>query len=839
MLELKNISKTYKTSDIEVQALKDIDISFRNKEFVSILGKSGSGKTTLLNIIGGLDNYTDGNLIINGKSTKKFKDKDWDSYRNHKVGFVFQSYNLISHQTALSNVELALTLSGVSKELRRKRAIDALEKVGLKEQINKKPGQMSGGQMQRIAIARALVNDPDIILADEPTGALDTVTSKQIMDILKEISKTKLVIMVTHNPDLAEEYSTRIINLSDGKILSDSNPNTGKTKETKEKSKTRKTYMSFKTALSLSFNNLRTKKARTILTAFAGAIGIIGIALVLSISNGVDKYINSVEEDTLSSYPITIEAEQIDANSLLETMSKTKKEKVKEGTIKTNNIMGNMMSLMSQNVKTNDLRKFKKYLEKNNNIKNNTNAISYSYDLDLQVYKDDLNNVVKLNPNNLFSMLGYDMPSMYSSMTSGIFSELFDNEELLNSQYTILKGHMPEKYDEIVLIVDKNSRISDFTAYSLGLKDSNELTEAFYKITGGQEVEFEEDTYNIDDLLKLKFKVLLNSDYYEKNGDVWKENLSDSYIKSKLKNALEIKVVGIIKPNDNSVISSNNSYGTIGYSKDLTNYVINKINDSEVVKTQVNNKNINVLTGKKFSNSSLDDLSIEQKKYLASLSGEEANKYIQSISFTYDSVLRKLGSVDIDSPSVINIYPKDFNSKDLIKDIIDEYNDNKQKNNKDDEVISYTDYVGLLMSSVTTIVDVISYVLIAFVSVSLVVSSIMIGIITYISVLERTKEIGILRAIGASKKDISRVFNAETFIVGLLAGIIGIGVTLLLNIPINIIIKNLANIDHISSLPVIGAIILVIISVGLTVIAGLIPSKMASKKDPVEALRSE
>ena len=846
MLELNNITKVYSSEDIVVQALNDITLKFRESEFVAILGPSGCGKTTLLNIIGGLDNYTDGNLIINGKSTKKYTDNDWDLYRNHKVGFVFQSYNLIPHQNALSNVELALTLSGVSKTLRKQRAIEALQKVGLADQLYKKPSQMSGGQTQRIAIARALVNNPDILLADEPTGALDSETSIQIMNLLKEIAKDRLVIMVTHNPDLAKKYATRIIKLSDGKIMGDSNPYDGeKIKKDIKKVKTRKNFMSFKTALGLSLNNLATKKGRTILTSFAGAIGIIGIALVLSISTGVRNYIASVEKDTLSSYPIMIEAKQIDASSLLETMKSSKEQSKNEekNTIVTNDIMGSMISIMSKEVQSNDLKTFKAYLEKNKDkYEKYSNAIQYGYNLNLQIYKNSTDEVVKLNPNNILESFGMNSNSLMS-VSNSVFMELLDNDDFNKKQYEVLAGSLPKKYDEVVLIVDDNNKISDYTAYTIGLKDAKELDEVMAKLIAGQEVEFEEASYTYDELLNTSFKVVLNTDYYQKSKSFWisKENDED-YMKKVLENALEIKIVGIVKINSDSVLSGYSSYGNIGYTKDLTEYVINKVNESQIAKEQLANPEVNVLNNMPFSTGTFDvnNLSLENQMMLASLTPGEITNLIASYSnSSYEGNLLTLGIVDLDNPSMISIYPKDFDSKDAIKDLIDNYNQKKQKNNKDEEVISYTDYVGLLMSSVTTIVDVISYVLIAFVSVSLIVSSIMIGIITYISVLERTKEIGILRSIGASKKDISRVFNAETFIVGSFAGVIGILTTLILNIPINMIIKKLSGINHIASLPVIGGIILVIISICLTVIAGLIPSKMASKKDPVEALRSE
>ena len=872
MLQLKNITKDYLSGDMKVQALKGIDLEFRKSEFVSILGQSGCGKTTLLNIIGGLDRYTDGDLIINGKSTKQFKDKDWDAYRNYSVGFVFQNYNLIPHQTVLSNVELALTLSGVSKKERKQKAIKALEKVGLKDQIHKKPNQMSGGQMQRVAIARALVNDPDIILADEPTGALDTETSVQVMELLKEISEDKLIIMVTHNPELAEKYSSRIVKILDGKIIDDSNPyGEEDIKNETRKAKSGKTSMSFFTALSLSLNNLMTKKGRTFLTAFAGSIGIIGIAMILSLSNGVRNYIKRVEEDTLSSYPITIQEETVDMASMMTEMmedeAQAQERNNEEGKIYSRNIMGNMLSSLSATVQTNNLEAFKYYIEnENSTIKDNSNAIQYSYDLDLNLYKEDTSNgIVKVNPSTVMSSIGM-MPeegaesssssSMSMSMsfgTTNVWRELIDNKELLQSQYDVIAGKMPENYNEVVLIVDENNEISDYTLYSLGLVDQSELKEMMISLQKGEEIAKKEvKSYSYDELLKLSFKLLLNTDYYEKANGIWVNKSKDNqYMISKLQEAESIKVVGIIKANEESNISE--TPGEIGYTKELTEYVINKINDSEIVKEQKANENVNIFTGLEFkdetelaqTNSSFDynSLSPEQKAYMSSLSQEELASlmasYTANNNATFESVLETLGSVDLNKPSMINIYPKDFASKETISSAIEDYNKKQTDNGKEENVINYSDMVGMMMSSVTVIVDMISYVLIAFVSISLVVSSIMIGIITYISVLERTKEIGILRAIGASKKDISRVFNAETLIVGLAAGLIGIGVTVLLNIPINAIIKALAGVSGIASLPVVGGVVLVLISVFLTVIAGLIPSRVASKKDPVEALRSE
>ena len=849
LLKLNNIKKNYETGNESVKALKGINIEFRENEFVSILGPSGCGKTTLLNIIGGLDHYTSGDLTIDGISTKKYKDRDWDTYRNHRIGFVFQNYNLITHQSVLSNVELALTLSGVDKHIRRKKAIEVLEKVGLKDQMYKKPNQMSGGQMQRVAIARALVNDPDILLADEPTGALDTKTSVQIMEILKEISKDRLIIMVTHNPELAEKYSTRIINLLDGEVTSDSKPYSSKKEEKEkkkeEKKKAKKTSMSFLTAMNLSLNNLMTKKGRTILTAFAGSIGIIGIALILSISNGVQQYINNVEEETLTSYPLTVQEETVEISDLITTLQPDADKEVHEdGKIYSNDVMSEMMATMSAKVQSNNLEAFKSYIESDEtNIQDYTSAISYSYNLNLQIYKDDTDEIVQVNPNTVLDELGMSMNEMQSAFVStDVFSEMFDSEEMNKQMYDLVAGSWPTKYNEVVLVVDENNEISDFTLYALGLKDSDELSEMYQNILDGTPFEVEQTSYDIDDLVGMNFKFILNSDYYDKENGIWVDKRSEEkYMKELLENAEELTITGIIKPNEESVIAS--TAGGVLYLKDLKEYVINKINESEIAKEQTENPDINVFTGQEFSDEEFDvnSLTPEQLAYLQSLSPTEMAQVIENYEkqagATYEDVLNQIGVIDLDKPSSINIYPKDFDSKEEIVNIINNYNEKAQEEGHDENVIKYSDLVGVMMSGVSTIIDVISYVLMAFVSISLIVSSIMIGIITYISVLERTKEIGILRAIGASKKDISRVFNAETFIEGLIAGVMGILITLLLTIPINIIIKNLSGISNVAILPIGGAIILVIISILLTTIAGLIPSRMASKKDPVEALR--
>ncbi len=848
MLELKKISKVYHTAGLTQKALDDVSIIFRKNEFVSILGQSGSGKTTMLNIIGGLDNYTDGDLIINGISTKKYKNRDWDVYRNHRVGFVFQSYNLIPHQTALQNVELALTLSGVGKEERRKRSIAVLKKVGLEKQINKKPNQMSGGQMQRIAIARALVNDPDILLADEPTGALDSETSIQVMNLLKEIAKDKLVIMVTHNPELANLYSTRIVKLLDGKIVDDSNSFDGKEELKEDKKKSKKSKMGFLTALSLSLNNLMTKKGRTLLTAFAGSIGIIGIALILSLSNGIQNYISKTEKETLGSYPLTISKESVDISSmLLSFMGNGKKESYNDDLIHSKNIMGDMFSSITEDVKINDLASFKKFIENDKKeINNYVTDIVYGYNIKLNLYKNDPDKIVRVNPTTVLDTIGMgtsNMSSAYSSMMGSydVFTELLDNQEFNESQYDLVAGNWPKEYNELVIILNSNNEISDYTLYSLGLLDQDDLKKQFNNMISGEKVEFENKTFSKEELLNLTYKLVLNTDFYKKTNGVWIDKSNDEeYMKKVLKNSLDLKVVGIIKPNEESVIDS--GYGLVGYTHSLWEKMITEINKSDIAKEQIKNKEKNIFTGKKFSESAkfdMKNLSKDQLKAIQSMSQEELSAYIETFSnyasSTYEQNLNLLGIADLENPDSINIYPKDFDAKENITDIIDEFN----KGKSEDDTIQYTDMFGVMMSSVSSIVNVISTVLIAFVAISLFVSSIMIAIITYISVIERTKEIGILRAIGASKKDISRVFNAETLIEGACAGIMGILVTCLINIPVNIIIKEALNITGIASLPYAGAIILIIISIILTLIAGLIPSRMASKKDPVVALRSE
>ncbi len=986
MLEIRNIVKDYETGSETVHALKGVSIAFRESELVSILGQSGCGKTTLLNIIGGLDQYTSGDLLINGKSTKKYKSADWDTYRNHSVGFIFQSYNLIPHQSVLSNVELALTLSGVSKAERRRRAKEALEKVGLGNQLNKRPNQMSGGQMQRVAIARALVNDPDILLADEPTGALDSETSIQIMELVKEIAKDRLVIMVTHNPELAEKYSTRIVNLLDGQIVGDSDPfDPSAEPEASEVRKSgvekgKKTSMSFLTALSLSKNNLMTKKGRTFLTSFAGSIGIIGIALILSLSNGVQEYINSVERSTLASFPVSIQHETVDYTSLMTSMMNVRdnaNEDRAPDRIYTNDISTEMTKTMLSEMQTNNLKKFKEYIESDpEGILDSISEIKYSYDSNLYIYGRDLNDkLIQVNPSTVMNaMMGESMADNISQMTS-TYSSLMGSsamssydawEELLSTdmlktEYEVLAGRLPESWDEVVLLVSDRNELSDVTLYTLGLRDQSELEGMMASVMAGES--FDIDTgdlsFSYDELMGMQFSLITAPEFYQKNDDgTWTDMRGDeNYMESAVENAPKLKVVGILKPDADSLISSTRS-GGIGYTHALTEYMIDKVNGSEIVRQQQENPGVDVFTGIDFPQADEEEkqamsqeeamdmltgmLSEEQRAKLnrgiMSLLTEEQQAEIQSAMMgmvseeqmneivmglltteqlmqiqsgadmtslltdeqkaqisaqiaasltpeqsaelsakmngmvepaklytvfmqvlttdqlrelmdmtkepettdaTYDGNLKLLGVADLSEPSSMQIYATDFESKEKITQLIEKYNDSKISEDDQADVINYTDYVGLMMSSISDIINAISYILIAFVAISLVVSSIMIGIITYISVLERTKEIGILRAMGASKRDISNVFNAETLIVGFSAGVIGIGVTLLLNIPINIIIENITGIANVALLPWQGGVILVVISMLLTLIAGLVPAGVAAKKDPVEALRTE
>ncbi len=1011
MLKLKNIVKEYPTGDSKVVALRGVSVEFRKSEFVSILGHSGCGKTTLLNIIGGLDQYTTGDLIIEGKSTKDFKDSDWDTYRNHSVGFVFQNYNLIPHQSVLSNVELALTLSGVSREERRERAKVALEKVGLGDQLGKKPNQMSGGQMQRVAIARALVNNPEILLADEPTGALDSETSVQIMDLLKEISKDRLVIMVTHNPELAERYSTRIIRLVDGKIVSDSDPyDSGEEQKAKEKGK-KKPSMSFFTALSLSMNNLLTKKVRTFLTSFAGSIGIIGIALILSLSNGFQAYIDAIQQETLTSYPISVDSATMDMTSMANSMTGITPGEVDHGLDKvySNTMAADMMESFTSEIWSNDLVKFKEFLDNNDEIGQYVSSIQYSYGGTMNIYSADTSDGAnQVYPSPLISMMESMMGSMNfgglsidsSTMSSyekyyNSWQELINNKELLTTQYDVVEGAFPEKYNEVVLIVDKNNEISDLAIQGLGIMSSKEMMNTYMSMMSGGEYTGERHEIEYSDIIGKTFKIVLEPNFYSYNSETGAYDDmhgDEEYTKKLVDDGEEIKIVGIIRPKDDSLMVT--TIGAIGYTSALTEHIVSATNECEIVKKQKADPTVDVFTGipfkteetsstetpaatetaaftpptvtslaftgetpkTSFTANSFDFSKMEpvteEEIYAAidkNYSGEEAKKYKRTVELmlkstltlderreligyldemlegqeiegmgkvtgqqaysflqmmdketklkmlnaimngqmgnvtppsgdgsnttkpstdkpsqqpsnpsqptvepepepepdpeplakSYEEALELLGAGDLLTPTSINIYPLDFESKDKISEIIDKYNEDMKANGNEKSAIKYTDYIGLLLSSVTKIVNIISYVLISFVAISLVVSSIMIGIITYISVLERTKEIGILRAIGASKRDISRVFNAETLIVGFVSGALGIGITVLLNIPINMIIKHLTGIAHVSQLPFNGAIILVAISMALTLIAGLIPSKIASRKDPVVALRTE
>ena len=885
MLQLKDITKNYSVASSYILALKGINIEFRKSEFVSILGPSGCGKTTMLNIIGGLDRYTEGDLIINNRSTKEYKDKDWDSYRNHRIGFVFQNYNLIPHQSVLANVELALTLSGVSKAERRKRAKEALELVGLGSQINKKPNQMSGGQMQRVAIARAIVNNPDIILADEPTGALDSETSVQVMNILKDIAKNKLVIMVTHNGDLATEYSTRIVRLLDGKIIDDSNPYSSSEENIQtadsdasvsKKKKKEKVSMSYTTALSLSLKNLLTKKGRTFLTAFAGSIGIIGIALILSMSNGFQKYIDKVQQDTISTYPISITEEVMDYTSMMQSMlgtdDKDNFENADSDKIYTKPVLNETLKTLMKEIKVNDLAKFKKYIEDNrSNLEPYINDIQYTYGIDLNIYAADTSKEInKVNPSTMMmDMYGYssgDNPQsslMTQFTTVNLWTQMMDNRKLLDSQYDVIAGKWPEKYNEVVIVVNKDNSITDFTEYALGIRNAKELKNIINLLGSGKEINSESKEYNYDDLMNLKFKLVLSPSYfrYNEKNKRWEDKSKDeNYVKDLINNGIDINVVGIIRPSEDAVATS--IQGSIAYTKELVEEVLDRCKQTDIVKEQLNNKDVDVFTSLPFikDNEELENITVDDvKKYIATLPAEQQqmiNAYIgmmndeqlidvfksqiQTVSAAnYDDNMKKLGFADISKPATINIYAKDFESKDEITDFIDKYNDMVTAAGNEKDTIEFTDYVGLMMSSVSSIINAISYVLIAFVSIALVVSSIMIGIITYISVLERTKEIGILRSIGASKRDVSRVFNAETLIVGLVSGSLGIGITILLDIPINFIIKKISGISNVARLPWQGALILIGISMFLTLVAGLIPSKIASKKDPVIALRSE
>lgn len=911
MLQVKQIKKQYITGELTQTALDDVSLNFRDNEFVAILGPSGSGKTTLLNIVGGLDRYDSGDLIINGISTKKYKDRDWDAYRNHTIGFVFQSYNLIPHQNILSNVELALTISGISKSERKQRAKEALEKVGLGEHIHKRPNQLSGGQMQRVAIARALVNNPDILLADEPTGALDSETSVQVMDMLKEVAKDRLVIMVTHNPELAEEYANRIVKLKDGKIISDSNPLEPDEKEKEpEHKKMGKTSMSFLTSLALSFNNLRTKKGRTLLTSFAGSIGIIGIALILSISNGVNTYINDIQRDAMASYPITIDAQSIDLSSLMETASGESDKEVdhKKDAVYSDATKLQSFSDFTSSITKNNLTKFKKYLDNSKSEIHDyvgENGIVYSYDTKFDAYSFDPDNkLVNMDGSGLneemAASFGINSSGGTNSMSSmSMMSSRMNNNNLsqllpgsgkqsvspaITENYDVVYGKYPANYDEIVLVLDKDNEVAITTIYEMGLLPSDDYKDIMKKIGNGEKVEINTEKWSYEDFCKTEIFVLPACDRYVKNENgLYVKAEDDEEIAELVKEkAIKLKITGVIRPkeeNDTRLITT-----SLGYTKALTDYLIDYAENSDVVKAQKADNTKNVINGMSFDPKNDEEKIADVKKYFEEMGVSEKAKMIKTfmnaasaqnsqiteqlskmteeqlaaqmdmylksaqdkILLTmydnyispgdYEDNLSAFGVVSLDAPSSIAIYADSFENKDNISNCIEEYNKKAEENDK----ITYTDYVGLLMSSVTTIVNVISYVLIAFVAVSLIVSSIMIGIITYISVLERTKEIGILRAIGASKKNISQVFNAETFIIGLCSGLIGIGLTLLILLPGNAVIHSLAGTNDVSAaLPPVSAVILIALSIVLTLIGGLIPAKKAAKQDPVKALRTD
>ena len=841
MLQLQHISKVYHTGNQEFHALKDISIRFRENEFVSILGQSGSGKTTLLNIIGGLDQYTSGDLLIQGKSTKQFKDRDWDSYRNHTIGFVFQSYNLIGHQTALSNVEIAMTLSGVSKAERKKRAIEALERVGLKDHLYKKPSQMSGGQMQRIAIARALVNDPKVVLADEPTGALDSETSIQIMDLLKDIAKERLVIMVTHNPELAKTYSTRIVQVLDGNILSDSNPY-DPTEEAKQGDiQFTKTKMSFMTALALSFNNLLTKKGRTFLTAFAGSIGIIGIALILALSNGVSDYVKKVQEDTLVSLPLTI-SEQNQSNLLATSPDLSDKPYKDNNELGVNTVLTN---LLKKQIGKNDIASFKAYLDEHaSEVAKLTKDIRYQYNLQPYIYASDTSNGPKsILPSNLASEVDTANQTIKGYLQNiDYWSQLSSDEAMLEAQYDVLEGRLPKDKSEIVLIVDEDNQISDLLLYSLRIKDPSELNDV-KKLD-----ELKSQTYQYSDFIGKTFKAVVNTKRFAKENNQWINKIDDeAYMKTQIENGLELKIVGVLRQKEGTSSGVNSPSGGVAYTSALIDYTSEQIQNSDIVKEQEANPTINVFTGKAFAKDpkpfNSADLTEEEKIQLVKLTPEQQAQYIQQYNensaATYEENLAKLGVIDKSKPAAIEFYTSSFQQKQELKDFINAYNTAKKDAGEDDKVLSYSDDIQTIMSSITTMVGVITTVLVGFVAISLIVSSIMIAIITYISVLERTKEIGILRAMGASKKDIRRIFTAETAIEGFISGVLGIAITLLATLPINAVVAKMTNVENVAQLPWEAALILIGISIVLTMLAGLIPSRIAAKKDPVESLRSE
>ena len=889
MLELKDIKKDYPSGDTVVHALKGVSVTFRDREFVSILGQSGCGKTTLLNIIGGLDQYTSGDLVINGRSTKSYGDKDWDTYRNHSVGFVFQSYNLIPHQSVIANVEMALLLSGAPASERRARAEEALRRVGLGEHLDKRPNQLSGGQMQRVAIARAIVNDPEIILADEPTGALDTQTSVEVMEILKELSRDRLVIMVTHNPQLAEEYSDRIVRIKDGVLTSDTAPCEGADARLDEAAvkahaeadaKKGKRSMSYFSAVQLSFTNLMTKKGRTLLTAFAGSIGIIGIALILSLSDGAQQYIARTEESTMGEYPLTIQETSVDMASMMSAMtgqSSDVNKANKSGKVESKNLINNMVTTMAGGADKNDMRAVKKWLESNpSGLKSLTRDIQYTYKTPLDIYKSDTSDgVVQVNPETVLDALGIStsgstqsemMSSMSASGTGSydVWTQLLPSKKTWSRDYDVVAGRMPKAWNEAVIYVDKNDRISDYTLYALGLLDQTDLKGMMSDVVAGKDAQkTEKRSYTYDELMGLTFKVMPETAKYQENGGVWTDmSDDDTFMKGAVDGAETVKIVGIVRPSDDN---KGTNWGAVLYTPELMERMIAEVDDSAVVAAQKATPDVDVLSGMPFTD---DDEELDMaglEALIAKMPDQQAaqmQQYIQGMqaqgmsddaivrafekqmanstdNATYEGNLDKLGVADLDEPYAVNIYPTDFKAKEQIDDIITAHNDRVKAKGKDEEEIHYTDIVGTMMSSVTDIVNAITYILVAFVAISLVVSSIMIGIITYISVLERTKEIGILRSIGASKRDVSRVFTAETFIIGLVAGLLGVGITALLDIPINMVIEQVAGVSNLAAVPVGPGVALVFISVLLTLVGGLIPSKIAAKKDPVTALRSE
>ena len=890
MLELKGITKDYPSGDTVVHALKGISVAFRDQEFVSILGQSGCGKTTLLNIIGGLDHYTRGDLIINGRSTKSYQDRDWDTYRNHSVGFVFQSYNLIPHQSVIANVEMALLLSGAPRADRRARAEAALAQVGLAEQMHKRPNQLSGGQMQRVAIARAIVNDPEIILADEPTGALDTETSVEVMEILKRLSRDRLVIMVTHNPQLAEEYSDRIVRIRDGEVTSDSRPVDAEAESlTPEQvqehavadARKGKRGMSYLSAIQLSFNNLMTKKGRTFLTAFAGSIGIIGIALILSLSDGAQNYIAETEETTMGSYPLTIQKTAVDMASMMSAMMGTgdAKGEAPKGTAESKNIVTDMVESIGGGATENDMKAIKQWLETNpGDISDLVTDIQYNYSTPLNVFKDDTSaGAVQVNPATVMNALGIStsgstQTQLMSSMAStgqgyDVWSELLSSKKAVDRDWKLVDGRMPQAWNEVVIALDEHGRISDYTLYALGMLDQSDLKGMMRNVLAGKKVEGAKETsYSYDELMKLVFRLVPESSKYQKReGGTWKDMSEDAaFMKSAVAAGEQVHVVGVVRATGDAGATVAR-YGGVLYPASLMKHMVETVAASDVVAAQKADPGTDIFTGYPFSDTASATMSLDEiESMIGMMGGEQATQaqaYIdqmraqgssdeeiaaafsklmssQTDDATYDGNLEKLGAASLDDPSVIQIYPVDFKAKEQIDTLIDDYNKDIKAAGEGSE-IQYTDIVGTLMSSVTSIVNSLTYILIAFVAISLVVSSIMIGIITYISVLERTKEIGILRAIGASKRDVSRIFTAETFITGLVSGLLGVGITVLLDFPVNWIIEAVAGVRNLAAVPAGAGAVLVLISVALALAAGLAPSRMAAKKDPVTALRTE